>query len=246
VAAVLVAGHVRYLTKDRVELTVETGKMPGDGLTLIFISDLHLGHGIGARELARWIDLINAEHPDAVLIGGDVVDNDVRPLVEGDMAAHLRRLSAPLGVFACPGNHEYIAGIDRSARFLASAGIRVLRDSAVEVGEKFLLIGRDDRSNPRRVQLKQLLEGRQGALPVIVLDHQPVELTTTGIDLQLSGHTHRGQVWPVSWLTDALYEVSHGFRRVGDTGLYVTSGLGLWGGKFRVGTRSEYVVIRLR
>jgi predicted MPP superfamily phosphohydrolase len=247
VAVVLVAGHVRYLAKERVELVAETGKMTGDGLTLVFISDLHLGHGIGARELARWVDMINAEHPDAVLIGGDVVDNDVRPLEEGNMAAHLRRLEAPLGVFACPGNHEYIAGIDRSVRFLTGAGVQVLRDSTVEVGGKFLLVGRDDRSNPRRAPLKKLLEGRQGELPVIVLDHQPVELSaTTGVDLQLSGHTHRGQVWPVSWLTDALYEVSHGFRRVGETGVYVTSGIGLWGGKFRIGTRSEYVVIRLR
>ncbi|MDR1415580.1 MAG: metallophosphoesterase [Odoribacteraceae bacterium] len=249
VAAVLVAGHLRYLAKDRVELIAETGKTAGNGLTLVFISDLHLGHGIGALELARWVDLINAEHPDAVLIGGDIIDNDIRPVEAGGAAEWLRKIQAPLGVYACPGNHEYISGVERSLRFISGAGVNVLRDTVVEVGNAFLLVGRDDRSNPRRAALSALLEGRDRSLPIIVLDHQPMQLdeaARAGIDLQLSGHTHHGQVWPISWITSFLYELPHGYLRKGNTGIYVTSGIGLWGGKFRIGTRSEYVVIHLR
>jgi predicted MPP superfamily phosphohydrolase len=247
VAAVLVAGHARYLVKERVELTVDTGK--GVDAKMVFISDLHLGYNVGDRELERWVALVNAERPDVVLIGGDVVDNSLRPLEEGRAAATLRRLEARWGVHACPGNHEYIAGIDRAARFLERAGVHLLRDTVVEIGGAFRLAGRDDRQNRHRRPLHALLAGVDRSLPLVVLDHQPYHLEEAvagGVDLQLSGHTHRGQVWPVSWITDLLFEVSRGYRREGNTSVYVTSGLGLWGGKFRVGTRSEYVVIHLR
>ncbi|MDR2413714.1 MAG: metallophosphoesterase, partial [Odoribacteraceae bacterium] len=114
VIAVLVGGHICYLHKRRVELTIDTGKLAGREITLLLVSDLHLGHGIGNRELARWIEQINSERPDVVLVAGDVIDSDLRPLEERRAWEVLRRIDARCGVFACPGNHEYIAGIDRS------------------------------------------------------------------------------------------------------------------------------------
>ncbi|MDR2131082.1 MAG: metallophosphoesterase [Odoribacteraceae bacterium] len=248
-AAVLVGGHVRYCIKERVEWSVDTGKIAGESVKIVVISDLHLGYGIGRRELARWVELINAERPDVVLIAGDMVDHDIRPLEEQRLWEGLRRIEARWGVYACPGNHEYIAGIDKSLRFLEKAGIRVLRDSVVEVGGAFLLAGRDDRQNPGRASLRKLIGGLERSKPLLLLDHQPVHLEEAveqGVDLQFSGHTHRGQVWPVNWITDRLFEVSHGYKRKGNTRVYVTSGIGLWGGKFRIGTRSEYLVIRLQ
>jgi predicted MPP superfamily phosphohydrolase len=125
----------------------------------------------------------------------------------------------------------------------------VARDTALVVGGAFTLVGRDDRSNPRRAALRELTRDVDRALPLIVLDHQPYRLDEAveqGVDLQLSGHTHRGQVWPFSWITDRLFELSHGHELRGTTHLHVTSGIGLWGGKFRVGTRSEYLVIHLK
>lgn len=249
VVVVMTFGYIRYLDKDRVELEIRTGKTDAQGLKIVAVSDLHLGYGIGRRELAGWVELINAESPDVVLIAGDAVDNSTRPLIEGDFASELRRIKSKYGVFASLGNHEYIGGHDESVDFLRSAGITVLRDSAALVDSAFYIIGRDDRTNRSRRTLSELTDGLDLSRPVILLDHQPYDLgkaADAGIDLQISGHTHRGQVWPISWITDRMYEKSHGYMRVGGTHYYVTTGIGLWGGKYRIGTRSEYVVINLK
>ena len=251
VVAALLGGHACYLLKKRVELTVDTGKLPpGESIKLVLVSDLHLGHNTGARELARWVDLVNAEYPDVILIAGDIIDSDPRPLEESRAWEWLQRLEARWGVYACPGNHEYIANIDRSLRLLRQAGIRVLRDTVINVAGAFLLVGRDDRQNPRRASLQELTRDLdRDALPVVLLDHQPFHLreaVASGVDLQLSGHTHHGQVWPINWITDHVFELAHGYKQDGRAHFYVTSGIGLWGGKFRVGTRSEYVVIHLK
>ena len=111
------------------------------------------------------------------------------------------------------------------------------------------IIGCDDRTNPNRKELASLAATVDPSLYTIVLVHQPHELEKTEqskADFQFSGHTHRGQVWPISWITDAIYECSWGEYQRGDTRFYVSSGLGLWGGKFRIGTQSEYVVARLK
>jgi hypothetical protein len=122
------------------------------------------------------------------------------------------------------------------------------------VDSAIVIIGRDDRSKARRKNVLQLMdEVRRDSAAMsfytILLDHQPYELELTeqaGIDFQLSGHTHRGQVWPISWITDALYECSWGSHSRGNTRYYVSSGIGIWGGKFRIGTQSEYVVATLK
>ncbi len=241
VAVIFVAGNAIYHCKKRVELPIEASLFRP--LKIVAASDLHLGYNIGARELSRWVSLINAERPDAVVFAGDVIDNNVRPLLERDMASILRRIEAP--VYAVPGNHEYIAGIAPSLDFLRQAGITVLRDSVAEFGG-LLIAGRDDRRNRGRMPLGELLASRAPGQPVLLLDHQPHDLQQAvgqSVTLQISGHTHHGQVWPFNWVTDRIYELAYGPQRRGGTQFYVTSGLGLWGGKFRLGTRSEYVVI---
>ncbi|MCC8018887.1 MAG: metallophosphoesterase [Rikenellaceae bacterium] len=247
VALILVAGNLNYHKKRRVEFTVEVPQAPvGDKLKMVVISDLHLGYTIGPRELSRWVLKINAENPDVIVIAGDLIDTDVRPLYTKDMAAVLRRLDARHGVYMVPGNHEYISGLDASLEFLGTTGITVLKDSVVTVGGRLLLAGRDDRTNPRRKPLWRLLEGADRSLPLVVADHQPADLSEAvreGAALQVSGHTHRGQVWPFNWVTDRIYEDSHGLIDKDGTKVFVSSGLGIWGGKFRIGTVSEYVVI---
>ncbi|MBR1550309.1 MAG: metallophosphoesterase [Bacteroidales bacterium] len=246
--AVFVYGSVHYHHKERVALSLD-GHGKGVGTArLVCLSDLHLGYHNGRKELSRWVDLINAEHPDAVLLAGDLVDRSLRPLLEEDMAAELRRLEAP--AYACLGNHEYYA--DRYTpgeveQFYRDAGITLLRDSVATVG-KVVVMGRDDRTNARRRSVQQLKE--KFHVPqtsyLILLDHQPYHLEEAeqaGVDFQFSGHTHRGQVWPLSWVTDALYECSWGSLRKGTTDYYVSSGLGIWGAKYRIGTQSEYVVV---
>lgn len=250
VCVVMVWGYVRYRDKARVELTVPvSGALPaGRPLTIVAVSDLHLGYGIGSKEFDGWVDRINAEKPDLVLIGGDAIDNSLRPLREQRMEEGFRRIRSAYGVYAVPGNHEYIAGIDASVAFLGEAGVRVLRDSVALVGGELYLVGRDDRTNAERLPLSVLTAPLDRARAVIVLDHQPIgldEAAEAGADLQFSGHTHRGQVWPFTWATDRIFELSHGFLQKGRSRFYVSTGLGIWGGKFRIGSRSEYVVIHL-
>jgi len=253
-AAVMVviftAGYLNYQNKKRVELDIELpqGQSVGKPLKIVALSDLHLGYTIGKKEFTRWVELINAEQPDIVLLAGDILDNQARPVVEQDMAAVFRQIKATYGVYASLGNHEYISGLPEALDFLETAGVRVLRDSAVLVDDRFYVVGRDDRTNPKRESLSSLTGGLDPAKPVILLDHQPYHLEEAEenrVTLQFSGHTHRGQVWPISLITDAIYEDSYGYMKKGETHIYVSSGMGIWGGKFRIGTRSEYVVVHL-
>ncbi len=239
-------GNIVYHNKKRVELSVETGKRMERPVKIVAASDLHLGYGIGRRELARWVDMINSEKPDIVLLAGDVIDSSVAPLRKGGHVGELRRIEAPLGVWTAPGNHEYISGLGESLRFLEEAGINVLKDSAALINGAFYVAGRDDRENRSRKSIAELTAGLDPAIPVILLDHQPYDLgeaEAAGIDLQLSGHTHYGQVWPATWITRAIYESPYGQVEKGGTKYWISSGLGIWGGKFRIGSRSEYIIV---
>jgi hypothetical protein len=214
---------------------------------IVMASDLHIGYHNQRKELARWVDMMNAENPDFILIAGDIIDGSMRPIVEERMAEEFRRLKAP--VYACLGNHEFYSGVPGAKQFYQDAGIHLLVDDAAVIDSSIVIIGRDDRTNMRRKPIKELMESAPNAQFSIVLDHQPYNLDraeAAGVDFQLSGHTHRGQVWPISWITDRIYECSWGSHQRGNTQFYVSSGLGIWGGKFRIGTQSEYVVATLK
>lgn len=243
ICLLLVCGYFHYHHKYREEIDLRTEKPLERPLTIVMASDLHVGYHNRRDELARWVDLFNAEHPDLVLFGGDIVDRSFRPLREGRYDEEFRRIEAP--VYACLGNHEYISGALGAEAFYDAAGIRLLQDAAAEdCGIR--IIGRDDRSNARRAPLERLAP--RDSCFTLLLDHQPYHLEeaeAAGIDFQFSGHTHHGQIWPGNWITDLMYEKAYGPHRRGATRYYVSSGLGIWGGKFRIGTRSEYVVLHL-
>lgn len=242
VAGLLIYGNIHYHHKVRQPLSLTTSKSLSRPTKVLLMSDLHLGYHNRKAEWQRWVKLINDENPDLILVAGDIIDGYVRPLLDEDVAADFRQLKAP--VVACLGNHEYITGIDRSLDFYRRAGITLLRDSTLTMGD-LLIVGRDDRSNRHRQSIGQLLSGADMSKFVIVLDHQPYNLEEAqqcGVDFQFSGHTHEGQVWPISLLVHTMYENAWGFCQKGDTRYYVSSGLGIWGGKYRIGTRSEYVV----
>lgn len=239
-------GRWHYGQKTRVSLDLTTDKPMTHPVKIVMVSDLHLGYTIGKKEMEQWADKINAEKPDVILIAGDIVDYSMRPLEKENIFTALHQLKAPLGVYACPGNHDVMAHAEEYAGFEQKSGIRLLKDETVLVDSTFYIIGRKDHSRMRRKPLKSLLEGIDKNKPIILLDHQPQHLEEAeqnSIDLQLSGHTHRGQVFPINLITDAIYEVSHGYKRKGKTHVYVSSGLGIWGGKFRIGSQSEYAVI---
>ena len=250
----MVWGGIQYHDKQREVVDIKTSKHLEKPLTIVMASDLHVGYHNRKAELARWVDIINGEKPDLVLIGGDIVDMSMRPVEEGRYADEFRRIKAP--VYAVLGNHEYYTGgrramvrgelsTDNAERFFREAGITLLKDSVAHF-KGVDVIGRYDRTELRRARLKDLAAGQHGY--TIVLDHQPYRLEEAeqaGVDFQFSGHTHRGQVWPLSWITDVIYECSWGHLQRGNTRYYVSSGLGIWGPKIRVGTRSEYLVMQL-
>ena len=238
-------GNLHYYNKVRVPLQLKSLKPLPREYKLVMLSDLHLGYHNPRRELARWVDLVNAEHPDFILIAGDIIDGSMRPLIEERMSEEFHRLNAP--IYACLGNHEFYAGHPESKQFYQDAGIHLLIDETAVIDSCIVIVGRDDRSNMRRKPIKDLMDNKN--LYSIVLDHQPYNLDraeAAGVDFQLSGHTHRGQVWPISWITDRIYECSWGSHQRGNTRFYISSGIGIWGGKFRIGTQSEYVVATLR
>jgi hypothetical protein len=245
---VFLYGNIHYYNKVRVPLELTSSKPLPKDYRVVMVSDLHLGYHNPRKELARWVDMINAEKPDFILIAGDLIDGSIRPLNEERMAEEFHRLTAP--VYACLGNHEHFGGDANARQFYKDAGIHLLIDEAVVIDSAIVVIGRDDRSSRHRKSVEELAKGlkAEGSSYTIVLDHQPYELEkaeAAGVDFQLSGHTHRGQVWPISWITDAIYECSWGSHQRGDTQYYVSSGIGIWGGKFRIGTQSEYVVATL-
>lgn len=213
------------------------------------ISDVHLGYGTGKKQLKKYVELINNQNPDIIFIAGDLIDNSVIPLYKENMQEELSQLKAPMGIYMVPGNHEYISGIDKSCAFIKETPITLLRDSIVTLANGIKLIGRDDKHNKNRKSLDELVADVSANSPVIVLDHQPVELEKTDslkIDFQFSGHTHRGQIWPISLLTDAIYKQSYGYRKWEHSQVYVSSGLSLWGPAFRIGTVSEIVVFEIK
>ena len=241
-----IGGNIHYHNKQRQEISLTTAKHLDRPLKIVMLSDLHAGFHNRRAEVGRWVDMINTERADLILIAGDMIDGNVRPLLAQGTADELKRLNAP--TIACLGNHEYITGIDKSLSLLGKTGIRILRDDTVNIAG-VTIVGRDDRSNRHRKDVGQLMQGIDRSHYIIMLDHQPYQLELAeqaGVDLQLSGHTHRGQVWPLNWVTKKLYECDYGQYRRGDTDYYVSSGMGIWGGKFRIGTDSEYAVITIK
>lgn len=238
-------GHLHYKHKYRQEVTLNSEKV-AKPMKLVMMSDLHLGYHNRRDELHRWVDMINAEKPDLVLIAGDIIDGSMRPLKEQKMYEEFKRIKAP--VYACIGNHEYYSGEPGAQQFYRDAGIQLLQDSATVVGD-LCIIGRDDRTNIHRDSLGVIMKKADLTKYCILLDHQPYHLDQAErhhVDFQFSGHTHHGQVWPISWITESIYECAFGPYKKGHTDYYISSGFGIWGGKFRIGTRSEYVVVMIK
>ncbi len=247
IAVLLIIGGINYRNKHREAIETITEKPLEKPLKIVMASDLHLGYNNSRKVLAGWIDMINDEHPDLVIFGGDIIDVSTEPLFKDNFAAEFRRLKAP--AYAAFGNHEFISGVEGSMKFYRDAGITVLRDSVIKA-DGITIIGRDDlytnHMKGRRQSLSELMQGVDSTEFTILIDHQPYHLEESeaaGIDFQFSGHTHRGQVWPISLLTDFMYEKSWGPHKKSSTTYYISSGLGIWGPKFRLGSQSEYLVL---
>ena len=250
-AAVLAYGSwaARSPVVTRYEVTIPKPAGPYQELNVVLVSDTHLGLIIGRNRLETLVADINRLGPDMVFLAGDITDNDFRPFRERDMAAVLRELRAPLGVYGVLGNHDDGArDLPAFRAAMAEAGIRLLVDEWVAVDDAFYVVGRNDRSNGP-APLQQVMQGIDPSRPILLIDHQPDRLDeaiAAGADLQVSGHTHRGQVWPGRLLTARIFEVDWGYLARDGTQFIVSRGWGTWGPPIRVGSRSEIVQITLR
>lgn len=222
-------------------------------LNIAAASDIHLGTLICKSRMERIIKKINSLNPDIVLLPGDVVDEDLRPVIKQNLGETLRKIESKFGVYAITGNHEYIGGVEPACNYLEEHGIRMIRDSYITIDNSIYIIGREDRSikaftGKLRKPLKEIITGIDKSNPLILMDHQPIKLdeaVNNGIDLQLSGHTHHGQLWPFNFITKKVYELSRGYKVKGNTQFYVSCGAGTWGPPIRTGHRPEILNLRL-
>lgn len=220
-------------------------------LRIVAASDIHMGTIIAQRRVGKLVRLINEQKPDIVLFAGDIVDEDLGPVIRRNLGRKLEQLVAKDGVYAITGNHEYIGGAEAAVMYLKNHGITMLRDSVALIDSSFYIVGRDDRGSVRmsghkRKEVAKLLEDVDKSKPIILLDHQPFNLreaSDAGVDIQLSGHTHHGQLWPFNYLTKAIFEVSSGYLKKGNTNIIVSNGYGSWGPPVRIGNRPEIIVI---
>ena len=225
-----------------------------DSFRIAAVSDIHLGSTIRKRSMKKLSEILVKEKPDLVLLLGDIVDGEIGPVLRDDLLGYFTCPKCKDGLYAITGNHEFIGGAKRTIPYIESKGIRVLKDEVIEIEGGIQLIGRLDRDSKRfygkeRKSLSELVGKADLSKPLILLDHQPFELDEAeknGIDLQLSGHTHNGQMWPLNYITARMYELSYGYLKKGNTHFIVSSGYGLWGPRVRSGSRSEVLIINIR
>ena len=255
VSVVCIVGYVRFSNPKTEELEISIAKTSLDKeLTIVALSDVHLGYTIKKKRLQSYVEQINALNPDIVVIVGDLFDRNILPVMQQKMNEDLRKISSTYGVFAIYGNHEYYGHISTTKDvavqdFLTSTGIQFLKDTVVCIEDKLYIVGRDDMTNRHRKPTNELMKDVDKNLPILLLDHQPFHLEESqenGVDLQISGHTHAGQVFPLNHIVNGMYELGYGYKTKGSTHYYVSSGLGLWGPPFRIGTNSELVKIQLK
>lgn len=246
-------GYINARTPHVKEITIHIDKPSSiKHLRIAYASDIHLGSIIANSRLQKLVMLINSANPDLIIFGGDILDEDIKPVIENNLGELLVQLKAPYGVIAVPGNHEYIGGIDNAVNYITNHNIKVLRDDIYPIGD-IQIIGRDDRmesafTGQSRLPLNNLVNKLNVKKSVIVIDHQPIAISKTAslpVDLLLSGHSHHGQLFPFNYITAKLYEISWGYKKIHNTHVYVSSGYGTWGPPMRTNSFSEIVIFNL-
>ena len=220
-------------------------------LRIAAVSDIHLGSIIRKRSIKKLSRMLEDMKPDAVFLLGDIIDGELGPVLRGDLLQYFTGPHTKDGLYAITGNHEFIGGAQRTIPYIESKGIRVLMDEIIVLPGGIQVIGRIDRdafrySGKPRKTIEELVRDIDHSRPLILLDHQPMELGESekyGVDLQLSGHTHNGQLWPLNYIINKIFEVGYGYRKKGNTHIIVSSGYGLWGPRVRTRSRPEVLQI---
>ena len=227
--------------------TIKVDKKIEKPIKIAMISDLHLGTFFGNGQLEKLNKIIEEEKPDAIVIAGDIMDDDMVMYKKRNMGETLSKLSAPLGVYATMGNHDRAA--QEIVEEISKTGIKPLFDESVNLTDDVILVGRKDRSvSKNRLATEDLLKNVDTSKTAILVDHQPDEIdhhSTLPIDVQLSGHTHHGQIWPINYITDRIYTLDHGYAKINNKHFFTSSGYGFWGPPFKTTAQSEVWMITI-
>jgi predicted MPP superfamily phosphohydrolase len=245
-AVVLGAVNHRVLRVHEYRIEVPRRSAAARELTLVFLADLHFRDAVSDRFLAELTAKVNAQKPDLVLVGGDILEGDRRGEDTGRYERAFRRMTSTYGAFGAPGNHEHLSRLGTG--FIERAGLRMLQDEAIRIDDALVLAGRADAHSRARKPVAELLATAPRGLPVVLLAHRPSqfdEARAAGVDLQLSGHTHHGQLFPINFMTARQYDLSWGHFVRGGAHLIVTSGVQGWGPMVRTVGASEIVVVHL-
>ena len=263
--------HAKTIVVDHREIVIRKQCKQSE-LTIALTADWHLGYSIGEKKIHEMVQRMNKEHVDLICIAGDQFDNDYDAIRHPKkIAAILRGMKSKYGAYAVFGNHDIneaiLAGFTfdsnlnrekkedhRFYEFLQQSNIRLLQEEAICIEDSFYLIGREDPQRAKKLGFqrkspKELVKGLDQTKPIIVMDHQPKELEEleqVGVDLDLSGHTHNGQLFPGNIFTSLFWKNSDGILKVGKMHSCVTSGVGIWGPDMRVGTDSEIMILHIK
>lgn len=246
--------NARYPRINEVEIELDKSMIGSDEIKVVLASDIHMGAIIGKKRVREMVEKINSQNPDLVIFAGDLVDHNPLFVKSGNIGPEFLKIKAPMGVYAVAGNHEFIGHAEVSINYLQKYGIKYLRDTSILVDGKIQIIGRDDREKKQhegnaRKSFDEVIKGVNKELPTILIDHQPVEYSSAqnfGVDLMVSGHTHKGQLWPFGFVTKKVFENDYGLIRKGKTWFYTSSGYGTWGPPVRTGNRPELVVFKIK
>jgi predicted MPP superfamily phosphohydrolase len=246
---IVILGHSHYknikVNEYQVKIPAKSARIGQLRITLA--ADFHISDLTEPRRIEKIINTINSTHPDIILLPGDLLEGDRKGVAVDRYAALFRQLRAKYGVYASTGNHEYHRGIDFRA-FFKKAGIELLEDRFVIIDQSFSLAGRSESPDKSKQSLDRVLRGAPLDLPLILMDHNPSNFDETlrhPVAIQLSAHTHNGQLFPANWIARLKYDLSWGYKHIGPSHFFVTSGVQTWGYPVRTIGDSEIMLIRV-
>jgi len=228
-----------------IDVPQREGKM--DQLKVAMAADIHLSEQTRMSFVRQFVDQMNAADADVVLLVGDILESGRETPKFTHFEKEFSKIESEYGVFAVEGNHEHY-GREGDINFFEHAGITILQDTLVKVEDSFYLAGRRDRHVRSRASIGELMKQASGSLPVLMMDHQPFELEKAArhdVDVQFSGHTHHGQLWPLNYITGWIYRISWGHEKIRDTHFFVTSGAQGWGPPVKTSSFSEIMVVEM-
>lgn len=236
------------------DVSIEKGKSGLERLNVVMFSDTHIGTTVREDEIDEIVEKVNGLEPDIIYLCGDIFDEGTSESLKEYAKNAFSKLKSKYGAFYITGNHEYFSGeSDDTIECIKNSGITVLDDKFELIDNNFYIVGRIDdavfrEKGTRRKELSEIIDGIDKEMPIMLLDHRPIgimESKENGVDLQFSGHTHAGQVFPINFLSSISNDLNYGYLKDENYNLIVTSGCGTWGVPIRIGSDTEIVNVRV-